>query len=616
MTARRLVPHLLGLQLVSVSFAAIVVALVAPPMFAASLPVASVLRGGALAVALVASMVCSVVTLVMTRPLRSLFAAIDARASDLSVEALLGMDALPSRLSVGLVMSVVASTLLMLIVSTRAFALSAETAIALVILSGAVVSMAAVPLYIALRARVGDVLEHAHRDPVRRAIDRSESVSHVFRGLWARLAIACVIPTSFIVLSASLLVFERVQASDIKEQTELLSAWARGVFSDVEGPTRGIEQTLEAATSCGYEASFDLAAFRSDSHTVTVRTPKGALRVRVPDSHGEGVILLLSVLSVLAILIAVAVGAGVGRAFAADVELATKTLRATGLSNVLRGDRMPREPRFASVATVMHAIDDVGDIFREFAAAQQRAIAVSASNERMRSAFLASMSHDLKGPLNAILGFGQLARRGDLTDAQQESLAIIEQRGGDLLELIEAIVDSARLEAGLLPAVNEPIQVRHLLREAVDISRGRTLPSGSVIVLEGQRVHEGARTGEEAIVDGDGHRLSRALVYAACALARLARGITVTVRARVHVPRSVVTIDIEGREATVSVDALRGLFDAFEKTSQARAQGTLGLGLSLARGIVRMHGGSLDAYEGEDDAVGYRIELPLSARSS
>jgi signal transduction histidine kinase len=60
------------------------------------------------------------------------------------------------------------------------------------------------------------------------------------------------------------------------------------------------------------------------------------------------------------------------------------------------------------------------------------------------------MSHELKAPLNAVLGFAAILEQGPLTDGQRESVGIIEQRGRELQYLIETILDTARAAAGEL----------------------------------------------------------------------------------------------------------------------------------------------------------------------
>src|SRR5262249_56857985 len=99
------------------------------------------------------------------------------------------------------------------------------------------------------------------------------------------------------------------------------------------------------------------------------------------------------------------------------------------------------------------AIELLAERFRVFARAQERAILAREAGTRTRGLFFASVSHDLKSPLNAILGFAELVRQDTLTPGQAESLEVIDRRGRELLALIETILDAARVEAGQLALV-------------------------------------------------------------------------------------------------------------------------------------------------------------------
>ena len=73
------------------------------------------------------------------------------------------------------------------------------------------------------------------------------------------------------------------------------------------------------------------------------------------------------------------------------------------------------------------------------------------------------MSHELKAPLNAVLGFAAILEQGPLTDGQRESVGIIEQRGRELQYLIETILDTARAAAGELSLELEHTSVEALV---------------------------------------------------------------------------------------------------------------------------------------------------------
>ena len=125
-----------------------------------------------------------------------------------------------------------------------------------------------------------------------------------------------------------------------------------------------------------------------------------------------------------------------------------------------------RAARFRMVARLGQAIEQLAGRFHVFAKAQERSIHARQAAARMRGLFFASVSHDLKSPLNAILGFTELVRRTELSPGQLESLDLIDRRGRELLALIETILDAARVEAGQLSLLLEAAEVTALLEEA------------------------------------------------------------------------------------------------------------------------------------------------------
>jgi signal transduction histidine kinase len=90
---------------------------------------------------------------------------------------------------------------------------------------------------------------------------------------------------------------------------------------------------------------------------------------------------------------------------------------------------------------------------------------------RAKSEFLSRMSHNLRTPLNSVLGFAQLLQMGDLSAEQCESVEYILIAGRHLLSLINEVLDLARIEAEGLSLAIEPVRLADLLAESVDLIR-------------------------------------------------------------------------------------------------------------------------------------------------
>jgi signal transduction histidine kinase len=288
-----------------------------------------------------------------------------------------------------------------------------------------------------------------------------------------------------------------------------------------------------------------------------------------------------------------------------DLAIATRAVRETGAADVIRGSRVRREARFDSVTLLMDAIDTLGGVFREFASAQERAIDARAATERMRGLFLASMSHDLKGPLNAVLGFAELVSRSPLTAAQQESVTIIEQRGRELLILIQTILDSARVEAGELTVSPEWTMVGDVVMSAV--LDARELAGGSEVEIVGEIQPRVPR------LFVDGTRMVQALTAVIQSAVRFTEKGVVHVRATLPAGSTDLRVDVESSGRMAPSSEREKIFDAFKDPDRARRHGSLGLGLALARSILELHGGSVEVAITKQGATVFHLVIPTEA---
>jgi signal transduction histidine kinase len=410
-------------------------------------------------------------------------------------------------------------------------------------------------------------------------------------------------------LGASLLVHAHLRAFDTSSRQNDAAELAQGVLDAIEGDVRGRKAAIDAARAYG----FDIDVSRSTALFSVKRTDEGQTVLAVPLADGHATArfetarlspgtTVYAGFALVAIAIAAMLGWRTGRAFADDVALAEHELEATGVADVLRGGRIRGNARFQSVAALMKAADELGRVFREFARAQQRAIDARAASERMRGLFLASMSHDLKAPLNAILGFAGLVSRGELTDGQHESVAIIEQRGLELLHLIDTILDAARVEAGELTVSPERTRVGDVVMPAV--LDARALIGGMSVEIVGE-IQPGV-----PLVIADPARMTQALTAIILVAARFAESGHVLVRASMPSGGDRLRIDVDVTGRGIATADQEKIFDAFRHADRARRHGSLGLGPSLARSIVELHGGAIDVETTEAGGTVFHVWVP------
>jgi PAS domain S-box-containing protein len=237
---------------------------------------------------------------------------------------------------------------------------------------------------------------------------------------------------------------------------------------------------------------------------------------------------------------------------------------------------------------------------------RRRAEELEAAN-RAKEDFLATLSHELRTPLNAMLGWTRLLRMGRLDEAGvARALETIERNAHIQEQLIADILDVSRVVTGKLRLNLRPMQLSPIIEAAVDALRPTAEAKG--ITVERQIEPTGA-------VLGDADRLQQVLWnLLSNAIKFTPRGGTVTVSAgRVGAHATVKVADTgEGMKP----ELLPYVFDRFRQGdgSSTRSHGGLGLGLSIVRHIVELHGGQAQAWsEGTNRGATFQIQLPVRA---
>jgi PAS domain S-box-containing protein len=223
---------------------------------------------------------------------------------------------------------------------------------------------------------------------------------------------------------------------------------------------------------------------------------------------------------------------------------------------------------------------------------------------RAKTDFLSQMSHELRTPLTAILGFSQLLEMDELSVDQRTSVGHILQAGRHLLDLINEILDISRIETGQMTISLEPVALEELLDEvtavvgpmafARSVSVARATSCGAHVLADRQRLRQVFL-----------NIVSNALKYNR-------EGGTVTIGCdRIGGDR--LRISIADTGYGIAPEHLDRVFHPFDRLGAelGTVEGT-GLGLSLARGLVRAMGGTI-AVESEIDAgTTFTIELVLT----
>ena len=259
---------------------------------------------------------------------------------------------------------------------------------------------------------------------------------------------------------------------------------------------------------------------------------------------------------------------------------------------------------------VMVVVEDITErkIFEQtLRDALERAEAAS----RAKTEFLGNMSHEVRTPLNGVLGIAQLLRKGEVLPAQERYLRLLEDSSLRLLGVVNDILDFSRMEAGQVQLTAAPLDLWRLVGDLVALHTPLAEQTSVELSLF-------ADPAPERLVVGDEQRLSQVLVNL------ISNALKFTEAGRVQLGLRVleqvddaltVRLSVSDTGIGMSEEHLERLFERFEQgdASRTKRYGGTGLGLSICKGLVEAMGGAIDVESklgaGSTFSVTLRFEL-------
>jgi cell cycle sensor histidine kinase DivJ len=225
-----------------------------------------------------------------------------------------------------------------------------------------------------------------------------------------------------------------------------------------------------------------------------------------------------------------------------------------------------------------------------------------------KSRFLACMSHELRTPLNAIIGFSDLLRNSseNLIDSTRalEYARIINESGHHLLVVANEILDMSRLETGIFGLFPEPIRLDAVIKSCAELLALRAQEAGVTFNIE-------VAHGLPEIV-ADRHAVMQILINLVTNAIKFSDpGGTVTVSAGVDGEQ--VWLEVADTGIGIAPDDLARIGNPFFQVQgrTGRKRDGAGLGLSIVKGLVDLHGGELKAASGPGEGTRMVVRLPL-----
>ncbi|MEU4690595.1 ATP-binding protein [Actinoplanes sp. NPDC023714] len=236
---------------------------------------------------------------------------------------------------------------------------------------------------------------------------------------------------------------------------------------------------------------------------------------------------------------------------------------------------------------------------------RRRAESLAAELDRTKDEYIALVGHELRTPLTSIQAYTEmLVDDPELSAEHREMLEVMHRNVAGLNAVVVTLLDVAGLRSGYLRLDRQPVNLADVVRAAADDARARA----------GERVTVAVNAPATAPVDGDPHRLRQVageLVNNALTWAPDASTVGVTLHADAHA--TVLSVANTGRR--IPEEERAQLFELFFRGSAARHHGVPGngLGLTLVRAIVELHGGTISVSEtGEpgETATVFTVRLP------
>jgi signal transduction histidine kinase len=246
---------------------------------------------------------------------------------------------------------------------------------------------------------------------------------------------------------------------------------------------------------------------------------------------------------------------------------------------------------------------DVTDSERVARALVERNEALEAA-DAMKNAFIHHVSYELRSPLTNIIGFTQLladARVGPLSDRQREYVGYVMSSSSALLAIVNDILDLATIDAGIMELDLSEVDILETVNAAIEGVKDRIAEAGIQLQRDLPR-------GIGSFI-GDGKRIRQVLFnLLANAVEFSQKGGRILVAARRDGGFVEFTVSDDG--PGIPKDFLNSVFDPFASRPRGDGRGGAGLGLSIVRSFVALHGGTVEIESEEGRGATVRVRLP------
>lgn len=267
--------------------------------------------------------------------------------------------------------------------------------------------------------------------------------------------------------------------------------------------------------------------------------------------------------------------------------------------------KMVRDDKDGTPRGFIFSLRDISErkeLQNEIAKALERAEAAT----KAKSAFLANMSHDIRTPMNGVLGFAELMLADDPSPLHRRYLEMILQSSRAMMALLNDILDISKIEAGGMRIHKQPVAIRqelgHWIEALRPVAMGKDLPF-SIDIL----------SSVPQMMNTDALRLRQIVTNLVGNAIKFTDTGKVAVRAQLS--NNDLVIDVKDTGIGIDADQQDTIFDQFvqEDSSMARRHGGTGLGLAISRELAGLLGGDLILRSVKGKGTLLRLRIPFEA---
>ena len=230
--------------------------------------------------------------------------------------------------------------------------------------------------------------------------------------------------------------------------------------------------------------------------------------------------------------------------------------------------------------------------------------------DRLKNEFLATLSHELRNPLAPILTGLEVMRVSHDADTLERTRATVERQSLQLVRLVDDLLDIARITRGRLELRRREIQLADVIEQAVDAVTPTMKQYGHTFDVEQPSLELRVHGDSERLVQVLGNLLHNAALYTP------PKG---RVTLRIERTGGEVAVVVEDTGVGIPLDMRERVFEMFAQVHRSHEGGHtgLGVGLTLARSLVELHGGTLEVESpGLDLGSTFTVRLPLLAQAA